>query len=46
MSRQQIEEAAKIVSLNMVKFSKAQQELDETEESAKLAMVMGREMNI
>merc|ERR1712142_1140189 len=38
--KQQIEEAEKIAALNLAKFRKAQQELEETEERAKLAMVL------
>merc|ERR1711874_849112 len=37
---QQIEEAEEIAALNLAKFRKAQQELEETEERAKLAMVL------
>ena len=44
--RWQVKEANEIEALNLAKFRKAQQELDETEERAKLAIVMGREMNI
>ena len=36
----QIEEAEEIAALNLAKFRKAQQELEETEERAKLAMVL------
>merc|ERR1712034_68101 len=38
--KQQIEEAEEIAALNLAKFRKAQQELEETEERAKLAMVL------
>merc|ERR1712113_1204633 len=38
--KQQIEEAEEIAALNLAKFRKAQQELEETEERAKLAMVI------
>merc|ERR1712029_961165 len=38
--KQQIEEAEQIAALNLAKFRKAQQELEETEERAKLAMVI------
>merc|ERR1712121_542127 len=38
--KQQIEEAEKIAALNLAKFRKAQQELEETEERAKLAMLL------
>merc|ERR1719394_903118 len=35
--KQQIEEAEEIAALNLAKFRKAQQELEETDERAKLA---------
>ena len=35
--KKQIEEAEEIVALNLAKFRKAEQELEETEERAKLA---------
>ena len=35
--KKQIEEAEEIAALNLAKFRKAQQELEETEERAKLA---------
>ena len=35
--KKQIEEAEEIVALNLAKFRKAQQELEETEERARLA---------
>ena len=35
--KQQIEEAEEIAALNLAKFRKAQQELEETEDRAKLA---------
>jgi len=35
--KQQIEEAEEIAALNLAKFRKAQQELEETEERAKMA---------
>merc|ERR1712172_62368 len=38
--KQQIEEAEEIAALNLAKFRKAQQELEETEGRAKLAMVL------
>merc|ERR1719431_424497 len=38
--KQQIEVAEEIAALNLAKFRKAQQELEETEERAKLAMVL------
>merc|ERR1719334_2196281 len=38
--KQQIEEAEEIAALNLAKFRKAQQDLEETEERAKLAMVL------
>ena len=38
--KKQIEEAEEIAALNLAKFRKAQQELEETEERAKLAMVL------
>merc|ERR1711915_1037899 len=38
--KQQIEEAEEIAALNLANFRKAQQELEETEERAKLAMVL------
>ena len=38
--KQQIKEAKEISALNLAKFRKAQQELEETEERAKLAMVI------
>ena len=38
--KQQIEEVEGIAALNLAKFRKAQQELEETEERAKLAMVL------
>merc|ERR1711971_313215 len=38
--KQQIEGAEEIAALNLAKFRKAQQELEETEERAKLAMVL------
>ena len=38
--KQQIEQAEEIAALNLAKFRKAQQELEETEERAKLAMVL------
>ena len=38
--KQQIEEAEEIAALNLAKFRKAQEELEETEERVKLAMVL------
>ena len=38
--KRQIEDAEEIAALNLAKFRKAQQELEETEERAKLAMVL------
>merc|ERR1719268_277002 len=37
--KQQIEEAEEIAALNLAKFRKAQQELEETEERSKMAEV-------
>ena len=38
--KKQIEEAEEIAALNLAKFRKAQQELEETEERARLAETM------
>ena len=38
--KQQIEEAEEIAALNLAKFRKVQQELEETKGGAKLAMVL------
>ena len=40
ISRKQIQEAEEIAALNLAKFRKAQQELEEVEERAKLAALI------